>query len=110
MADVTTEIVDSDGLDATYNAASAGGDRFDPAPGTVLHVVNDSAGSVTVTFVTEATADGLDIADPDVTIPAGESRFIEPPSSRLLEDDDGLAAVTWSDETSVTFAVIHAAA
>lgn len=107
MADRATQLIDDD-LNATYSAASGGGDTFDPAGGTFLHVKNASGGSITVTLVTTATANGLAVADQATTVPAAGERFIKPPADRLVKDANGKAAITWSSPTSVTFAVLNA--
>jgi hypothetical protein len=106
MADVATEVMVG-GIPGDYALASAGGDRFRPADGTFLHVKNGSAAAVTVTIATPATADGLAVENPAHSVPAGGALFIKPPPVRLVRDVDGMAAVSWSDATSVTFAVLN---
>lgn len=108
MAQVSTESIARSGLNATYNAASAGGDKFPPGDRTFLHVKNGSAGAVTVTVATPNKLIGLDLADVAVSVPAGEDRFIGPFPTQHFAGSDGLADVTWSATASVTFAVAKA--
>lgn len=107
MATVPTQGLPSAGLAATYNAASAGGDRV--APGSVLHVKNRGGASINVGLVTVAVYDGdLAIADRSIAVAAGEAndRFI-PVGPLYADPADGLCGITWSATASVTFAVIR---
>lgn len=104
MATVATQSVTATGAALTYSAASGGGDRFTPAPRTFMHVVNGSVADVDVTIVTPGTVDGLAIADRVVTVPAGENRLFQLPTT--YKSADGLGDVTWEATTSVTFAVL----
>lgn len=108
MAERAAQVIASAGTAATYHAATGGGDTFEPADGTFLHVKNASGSPITVTLVTPATTDGLAVADLTVSVPAGGDRFIRPPADRLVKDATGKAAITWSSPTSVTFAVLNA--
>lgn len=107
MATRATETIAAAGTEATYHAASETGDKVAAVDGTVLHVKNGSAGSVTVTLVTPGTVDGLAIADREVAVPAGEDRFIAL-SKTYRNPSDGLADVQWSAHEDVTFAVVRA--
>lgn len=105
MATVTSERIQIAGTEATYNAASALGDKVAPGDDVVLHVKNGSAGSITCTIVTPGTVAGQAIGDVAVAIPAGEERFIGPLTSDIFASE-GLVDITWSSETSVTFAAV----
>lgn len=108
MANLSTQHVDLDGLDPTYTAAAAGGDRFAPHERTVLHVKNGSAASINVTVTTPAKRGGLNIADQTVAVPAGGERFIRPAAPEYIRASDGMADLTYSDVTSLTVAVLRA--
>jgi len=111
MATRATESVDNDGLVATYNAASAGGDKITPGDGTFIHVKNRSASPITVTLVTPATLDGtLAIGDRAVSVTNGEAndQLIAVPDTLYRNPTDGLADITWSATATVTFAVVRA--
>lgn len=107
MATVSTEAVSLAGLAATYNAASAGGDKFTPGQQTFLHVKNASAGAVTATIETVGTVIGQAIADVAVSVAASEEALIGPFDPRYFAGTDGLASVSWSATASVTFAVVR---
>lgn len=107
MATRDTQQVTRTGVAATYNAA-ASGDKFRPDERTLLHVVNVDSSSHTITIVTPGTVNGLAIADLTVTVPGGGSRFIGSfPAGTFAAPADGLAAITWSATTSMTWAVLR---
>lgn len=107
MATVATQSVGTGGLNATYSAATAS-DKVLPGSNTVLHVKNGGGGALTVTLVTPGTVDSLAVADRVVSVPAGEDRFISVPGGIYANRaDGGLATVTFSPTTSVTFAVLR---
>lgn len=106
MATVAPQRPNLSGLAATYAAASAGGDKFDPGEHVMAHVKNASAAAVTVTIVTPNTVVGLAVADAGGSVPAGGDRFFGPFPREHFAGSDGLVSVTWSATASVTFAVI----
>ncbi|MDQ3760973.1 MAG: hypothetical protein M3460_04540 [Actinomycetota bacterium] len=106
MATRATETVDTDGLTATYHAASGGGDKVTPGAGVAIHVKNGSGGSINVTLATPGTVDALAIADRVVAVGAGAEGFIAVPEL-YRNPTDGLADITWSATTTITFAVIR---
>lgn len=109
MADRSAQSFAETILQPTYHAASSGGgDRV--RPGNILHVKNANASGVTLTFVTPGTADGdLAIADrARGPIATGAEGFIKVPRDQAYRDADGMVQVTWSVNTSVTFAVLSA--
>jgi hypothetical protein len=104
MATVATEPVTTTGIEATANAASASGDKV--RPDSLVRVINGSGSSITMTMVTPQTVDGdLAVADRTVAVPAGEARYVRA-TATYRNPTDGLVALTWSLETSVTFEVI----
>lgn len=115
MALLTNQSIVRTGLEATYAAASAGGDTIDGTGERVfLHVINGGGGDVTVTVETPNTVDGLAVADLDVVVTAGEERMIGPFPLALYGQNnageslnDGQAVeVTYSGVASVTVAAI----
>ena len=95
------------GLAASYHAASGGGDKFKPGTNRVLHVKNGGGGSINVTVVTPNTVAGQAISDVVVAVGAGAEKFIGPFPAEHFAGSDGLASITWSGTTTVTFAVIQ---
>jgi hypothetical protein len=107
LATYAPEIIDRDGLAATYHAAAGGGDKFNPGRDVFVHIKNGGGGSITATFTTSAVVEELSVADAAVTVPAGAERLAGPFPAHLFEDDvDGLVHVGWSGTTTVTFAVL----
>ena len=107
MAIRGTEVIDADGLAATYYAASGGGDKVSPGPGQGIHVKNGSGSSINVTLVTPGVVENdLAIADRVVAVPAGADRFISVPEI-YRNSADNFADLTWSATTTVTFAVLR---
>lgn len=108
MANVQAQSVTLGGLTATYNAASAGGDTFPVGDHVVLHIKNGGASAVTATITTPGNVSGLAIADQAVNVPAGGEVFSGPIRRDLFAGAGGVASVSWSATTSVTFAVLRA--
>ena len=112
MATLSTENITEAGLNATYNAASAGGDDVANRPDErlFLHVKNGDASSHTVTVA--ALSNSLDLpqygsvtkADVSVAIPAGEDRFIGPFPPAAFGSS---LTITYDAVTSVTIAAIR---
>jgi hypothetical protein len=105
MVTRNAETIDIDGLVATYNAAAVG-DKFKPAKDRVIHVKNASGGSINCTITTPNTVAGQAIGDVVVAVGAGAEKFIGPFDPEDFAGSDGLAAITWSGTTSVTWAVL----
>lgn len=107
MAVIAPQEPDVTGLDPTYAAAESGGDSFEHDRGLLLHVSNGDGSSHTVTVVSQfPTEPGIDSDDVAVAIPAGESRFIGPFSSRVFADSENMIQVTYDDVTSVEVALL----
>lgn len=90
----------------TYNNADSDGHLIPNNGKMWLHVVNDDASPTTVTVETTKTINGLAVADLAVTVPAGEQRTIGPFNKDTFDNGDGEVKVTFSNVTSVTFAVL----
>jgi hypothetical protein len=108
MADLTTSTVTiaSPKLDlaAALTAAAAGGDTAEIAPGAFFVLNNASAGTITATFVTPGTKDGLAIADATMAVTAGKIGVM--PMSNLFRQATGRCNVTYSGVTTVTVGVL----
>lgn len=106
MATVAVQDVTRAGTTPTPYTASAGGDKFSPGTGVTVRVINGSGSAVTPTFATPGQVSGLDIADlVGGSTPASGAKIYGPFPPDLFAGADGLAAVTWSATTSVTFEV-----
>lgn len=106
MAALAAQSIATAGTAPTYAAAAAGGDTAPVGSGLVLHVVNGSASSVTVTVVTPGTVGGLAIADAALAVAAGGSGFV-PLASVFRDPDTGRASITYSAATDVDVAVLQ---
>lgn len=95
------------GLNATYHAASGGGDTIPAEDHVLLHIKNDSGVSVTATITTPATVEGLAIADATCVVPAGTERFAGPFKPSTFGNQAGLVDIAWSATASVTFAAVR---
>ena len=115
MATLTREVLGESGLDATYVAASGGGDQVDNSDGrTVLHVKNGGGGSITVTVAEQLS--GSTIQDPSygtlsksdatLVITAGDEGFFGPFKKGAFNDTSQYIQITYSGVTSVTIAAL----
>jgi len=105
------------GLNPSYTAAAADGHAFDNTTQRVmLHVKNSGGGAVVVTIdCVIATLDGLTIPNLQVTVPAGNERFIGPFPKDLYTQDDSAGAtglenavfVDTDTQTGITYAAIR---
>ena len=111
-SDITVQTVDENaGTQVTYEAANVDGNAYPNTGSEIVHVINGSGGSITVTAVTPATQAGLAIADLAVAIPAGEDRFIGRLSKKTFNQPSGADAdkvyLDYSSVTSLTVAVLR---
>lgn len=105
MADRLPQQLGETVLQATYYAASGGGDRV--RPGSILHVKNGNAATVTITMITPGTVDtDLAIADRTRTVTNATEGFLTVPRDQAYRDAAGMVALTWSVTSTVTFAVL----
>jgi hypothetical protein len=116
-AELTLQATVRTGLNPSYTAAAADGHSFDNESQRVaLHVKNAGGGPVVVTINTvPPTLDGLAIPDLQVTVPAGEERFIGPfPKDLYTQDDSGgdtgvekAVFVDTDTQTGITYAAFR---
>lgn len=108
MATLTPQAVTVGGLAATYASAASGGDKVPPSDRVFLHVKNGSASPITVTLAANPTPRGLAVTAPTVSVPASGDRFIGPlTTDSFAAASDGLVAVTYSSNTTVTVAALR---
>ena len=107
MATLAHQSIANAGTEVTYATAGVSGDKTVPGERVFLHVVNGGETDTVVTLTTPGTVSGLAIADQEVTVTAGESRFIRLPADLYRNRaDSGLAAFACEPVTSVTVAVL----
>jgi len=102
MATLTVLNVVNTGLIDALVAAAGGGDAFPNDGATFFEVLNSSGAPITVTFVSQATDDGLALTDLAVVVAAGERRHCGPFKKRIYNDSTGLVQVTYSGVTTLT--------
>ena len=110
MAAISVSSVSPAGTQATYVAASGGGDTVRCGERTFISVVNGGGGSITVTVDDTKTREpaGSAAFDPnlEVVIAPGTSKFIGPLPTGRFADATGNAAITYSGVSSVTVAAL----
>lgn len=102
MATLAIQSIDKDGLNPTYAAAAVGGDKVNPGPGVYIEVVNGAGAPINVTLVTPGTVEGDAIADRVVAVTNAQRRKIRVGDEYANPSDSGLAAITYSDVTTIT--------
>lgn len=110
MADLTTQAaitVAAPELDVVGSlaAAAAGGDTAEITPGAFFVLNNGSGGTITATFATPGTKDGLAIADATMAVLAGDIGIM--PLSSVFRQSTGRCNVTYSGVTTVTVGVFR---
>lgn len=103
MAVLTSQEIVRTGLNPSYSSAAGAGDSFANTGTEFIHVKNGSGSSMNVTVETTVTVDSLDVEDLVVAVPAAGERLIGPFPCRWYGTSVG---ISYSDETSVTLAVI----
>jgi len=106
MATLSTESVDFDGVEATYNACAGGGDEFTASNKTFVVLKSTHTSAQTATFATQKTVDGLAVADVAIAVDQDEEFIVGPFPPDLFADGDGLVQVTYSGVTLLTIAVL----
>ena len=113
MATLTVQEMDvTNGLSATYAAASGGGDDFANDGDVFLHVKNGGAGSVTVNINSvpaNASVQGIGtipVPDPAIAVANGTEKLIGPFPPSRFNNSTGKVSVSYSGVTSVTVAAI----
>ena len=114
MADLTIQEIVEAGLAATYASAAAGGDTVLNVDGNlVLHVKNGDTASKTVTVTVQRTSrkvadfGEMSKSDAQVSIPAGEDRFIGPFPRGAFNDGAGKVRIGYSGTTGVEIAALR---
>ena len=90
----------------TLAQADSAGDSWANTGAEALLVENTGTGSVTLTFTTYKQVDGLDVADLQVAVPAGETHLLGPFPTDVYNDPDGNAQVSYSSTSGVKVALV----
>jgi hypothetical protein len=110
MATISVQSIVKAGTTVTLSAAAGGGDQFALTDVNDIYVVNNaSGGAITVTFVTQATTDGLAVADRTVSVGAGDRDYVSDLDPNVYRDTNGFCQVTYSGVTSLTVGHLRSA-
>lgn len=113
MATLTVQTIDEDGLVPSTTAAGAAGDVFANTGRELLMVTNGAGSPVTVTItaqVTTARSPGMGSvtkSDAGGAVAAGATAYFGPFPTRAFNNASRQVEVSYSDETSVTVAVMR---
>ena len=112
MATLTAQSIIEAGLEASYAAATGGGDDFVNNGKEFIHVKNGGGGDITVTITAQRTTTNkagfgpMTKSDSVVIVTAGEERFIGPFPMSAFNNATGKAVITYSGVTSLTIAIL----
>lgn len=107
MATLAPQYITKAGLKVVYGAAGGGGDQFKNDKNTIFHLRNDQAGaSVTATFASTKTVDGLAVADRTLTVSQTEDYAEIQLDPAVYNDSEGYVQVTYDTVTAVFVAVV----
>ena len=96
MALIQTQAITTAGLTPAFQAASAGGDTWEPTSSTFLAFKNGSGAQITVTVPTTATFFGQPISNIAIPVPAGAEVWAGP-------FDPGMVQAATSNTASLTY-------
>lgn len=107
MATLTVQTLAKTGTQLTMNTCASGGDEFANDGKTSLWFKNANASARTLTIVSQATTDGLAVADRTVSIlgSASEDTQVADLDRNVYNDTDGMVQLTYSTEVDLTVAV-----
>lgn len=95
-------------MQPAYQAASAGGDSWQPSSNTFLAAKNGSGASITITVTTTATIYGQPISNIAIVVPSGAEVFFGPfDPGEVTQPGSGLGNLTYSAVTSLTVAAVR---
>ena len=105
MALFSTQNLTMNGVEATYSATAAS-DTFTNTGEEVVHIKNGNAGSVTVTITSAQQCNQGFTHNVEVTIDAGDEKFVGPFPTNRFNNSSGLCTFACSPFSSVTAAVV----
>lgn len=107
MALIQTQPLIQAGLTPAFQAASAGGDNWEPSGTTFLAAKNGSMAQITVTVATTASIYGQPISNIAVPVPAGAEVWFGPfDPGEVAQPGTNLGSLTYSAVTSLTIAAV----
>lgn len=106
MAVLAAQQITRDGITPTFAAADAAGDEFPFSGNNLVIFRNGGTAAVTITAVTPAKVENLDVQDLAITVPAGTDRYVNGLASRNFQNVNRRVGVTYSAVTGVSVAVL----
>lgn len=104
---ITPTAITSNGVTQTLTAVNADGNNFNNNGATLVVIANGYTGTITATFQTPRTIDGLAVADKEIAVPAGTTFMAGPFGSNTFNQADGTVYVDFTETTSVTFGAFY---
>ena len=105
MATLAVQTLAKTGTQLTENACAGAGDEFANDGKTILWFKNSNASTRTLTLVTQATTDGLAVADRTVTLLGTDDTQVSDLDRQVYNDTNGRVQMTYSTEVGLTVAV-----
>jgi hypothetical protein len=103
MATLTVQNITKAGDEPTYVSAAGGGDEFANNGKTMFVLNNGSGGTIVATIITQATKDGLAVADRTVSVLAGDTAWVVDLDPNVYNvPATGRVQVTYDGVTSLT--------
>jgi len=108
MAQLTIQVAATAGLEATYAACTAGGDKFQNDGRTLIHIKNGHSSPQTVTIAANVDnpPPGTIESDQAVAVTNAEERLIWVPQAGY-NDANGDVNLSYSGVTALTIAIIR---
>lgn len=108
MATLAVQVLDSNGLTASYASAVSSGDKVANVTEDIfLHFKNTATGARVATISTPGTIHGVAIADEAVTVPATGEQFAGPFNKDIF-NSAGLVSWTYDSVVNLTVAALRA--
>lgn len=107
MATLTVQVMDSNGLTASYASSGATGDKIaNPTEDIFLHFKNTASGVRVATITTPGTVHGVAVAEEAVTVPATGEQFAGPFNKDIFNSGGNLVW-TYSSVVNLSVAAIR---
>ncbi len=108
-ATLTVGTISRSGITLSATSAATLGHKLTNDGNTFVEVINGYTATITATFITPRTIDGLAIDDLSVAVAAGATTFVGPFPVGTFNQNDGTSEhsmlyIDYSDETTVTVA------
>ena len=108
MATLAVQVLDTNGLTASYASATSSGDKVaNPTEDIFLHFKNTATGARVATIATPSTVANVPITEETVTVPATGEQFAGPFNKDVF-NSAGLVSWTYDSVVNLTVAALRA--